>query len=218
MEPDELKLAWQSLERRLAQHDTLQLQVLRERKLDTARRGLRPLFWGQVLQFLLGIGLIALGVACWTRNTGVPGLLVTGILVHAFGVLNVAAAGITLGLQASIDYAAPVLAIQKRLALLLRVQSINTVACGLPWWIMWVLVVVAFAALRPLDPQAGTPGWIWLNLAVGVAGLLGTWGLALWRRRSPASSEADGKQRADGTDGICKSQRILDEIARLERE
>ncbi len=217
MEPDELKLAWQSLERRLAQHDTLQREVLRERKLDTARRGLRPLFWGQLLQFLLGIGLIALGVACWTGNTGVPGLLAAGILVHAFGVLNAAAAGIILGLQASIDYAAPVLAIQKRMALLLRFQSLNAVACGLPWWIMWVPVVVAFAGLRPLDPQAGTPAWIWLSLAVGVAGLLGTWGLALWRRRSPASSEADGEQRADGTDGIRRSQRILDEIARFER-
>ncbi len=92
MELDELKHAWQALGRQLERQEAIQWQLLRERKLERVRHGLRPLVWGQVLQMLLGLGLIALGVACWTGNAGVPGLFWSGVLVHAFGVAHVALA------------------------------------------------------------------------------------------------------------------------------
>ena len=218
MELDELKAAWQSLDRRLQQHDAINLQLFKDTKLEKARSSLRPLFWGQVLQMLLGIGLIALGVACWTRNTSVPGLLVTGILVHAFGVITTAAAGITIGLMGNIDYSAPVLKIQKQMTRLLRFYTVNANVCGLPWWIMWVLVVVAFAGLGQVDPQATTPAWIWISLIIGVAGLLGTWCFPLWKRRTPAQHPREDARIADGADGIRRSQRILDEITQFEKE
>ena len=65
MELDELKHAWQALGRQLERQEAIQWQLLRERKLERVRHGLRPLVWGQVLQMLLGLGLIALGVAGW---------------------------------------------------------------------------------------------------------------------------------------------------------
>ncbi len=214
MELDELKAAWQNLDRRLQQHDAINLQLLKETKLEKARGSLRPLVWGQTLQLLLGIGLIAMGVACWTRNTGVPGLLVTGILVHAFGIATTVAAGITLGLVGKIDYSAPVLKIQKQMSMLLRFYTLNANVCGLPWWFMWVLVVVAFAGLGPVDPQAATPTWIWVSLAIGaVAGCFHLWWMR-WRMR-PARTDA---YVADGADGIRRGQRLLDEIAQFENE
>lgn len=216
MELDELKATWEALDNRLARHDRINLELLKDKKLEKARSSLRPLFWGQMLQMLLGIGLIALGVACWTRNTGISGLFVAGILVHVFGVITAAAAGITLGLMGSIDYSAPVLKIQKQMAMLLRFYTINASVCGLPWWIMWVLVVVAFAGLGRVDPQAGTPTWIWISLLIGVAGLLGTW--YVWNRRTPAQHSREDFRVADGGDGIRRSQRFLDEIARFEEE
>ena len=216
MELDELKATWEALDSRLARHDRINLELLKDKKLEKARSSLRPLFWGQLLQMLLGIGLILLGVACWTRNTGITGLFVTGILVHVFGVVTTAAAGITLGLMGNIDYSAPVLKIQKQMAMLLRFYTINANACGLPWWIMWVLVVVAFAGLGQVDPQAGTPTWIWISLVIGVAGLLGTW--YVWNRRTPVQHSREDASVADGGDGIRRSQRILDEIARFEKE
>ena len=172
MELDDLKQAWQTLDKRLEQQNALNLLLFKDRKLEKARSSLRPLFWGQVLQVLLGIGLIALGVACWTRNTDIPGLLASGILVHAFGVITTVAAGITLGLMATIDYSAPVLKIQKQFALLKQFYTLNGIVCGLPWWIMWVLVVVAVAGLGNHAPQDVTPLWIWLSLGVGAAGVL----------------------------------------------
>jgi hypothetical protein len=166
---------------------------------------------------------VVLGVACWTRNTEVAGLFASGIIVHAFGVLTVALAGITLGLVASIDYAAPVLRIQRQMARLLRFHGVNATLAGAPWWVMWVLVVVAVSGLGAPPVQSTTPVWIQASLAIGVAGLLGTW-LYAWRMRRTrraAGTAAGGEGQAcvaDGGDGIRRGQRILDEIARFERE
>jgi hypothetical protein len=216
MELDDFKSAWRTLDERLARHERINLELLRERKKETARRGLRPLAWGQALQFLLGIGLILLGVACWTRNTEITGLLATGIALHAFGVLTAVMAALTLALMASIDYAAPVLTIQKQMARLLRFYTLNAYLCGLPWWIMWVLVVVGFAGLGEVDPAAPTPAWISISLGIGLCGLLVTWLWSVWHGRRTT----DDPHRAchDGGDSIRRGRRLLDDIARFEQE
>ena len=214
MELDELRNAWQALGRQLERHDALQLRMYRSERLEAARRGLRPLVLGQALQIALGIALLLLGLACWTRNTDVPALLATGLVLHGFGLVNIVFAALTIGLATTIDQGAPVLQIQRRLARLLRLYGMNADVCGRPWWIMWVLVVVAVAGVRGIPPGAGTPGWITLSLAVGVGGLIAT-GLHAWLRRPRATDPM--KARCDGGDGIRRSQRILAELADFER-
>jgi hypothetical protein len=220
MELDELRQAWHTLGRQLERQHALQWELLREQRLSRVRIQLRPLLWGQGLQFLLGVGLIMLGVACWTRNMDIPGLLAGGVMVHAFGVLTAVMAALTITLAAGIDYSAPVLRIQKRMAQLLRLQACNSSLCGLPWWIMWLPVVVAFAGLGDVDPARGTPGWIATSLGIGMAGLIGTWiWTAVAGRRASAKDPEDGRCTAgDGTGGIRRGQRLLDELARFERE
>lgn len=215
MELDDFKSAWQTLDARLSRQDRLQLELLRERKLDNARRGLRSLVFGQWLQLLLGVGIIVLGVACWSRNLDVPALFASGVLLHAFGVITAAMAGLTLGLVAMIDYSAPVVVIQKQMARLLRFHTVNSNVCGLPWWIMWVIVVLGFAGFGDVDRSLPTPAWIWLSLAVGIAGLLGTWAWTAWRAHRGPLPDRD---MADGCDGIRRGRRLLDEIARFEQE
>ena len=215
MELDDLKSAWQSLDRRLQLDNALRLDDLRERRLDKARGNLRPLLFGMAVQALLGISLVVLGVACWHRNMDVPGLLLTGIVLHAFGVLHVAFAGIITGLAASMDYAAPVLAIQKRLRLLLRLQVLNSNACGAPWWIVWVLVVIGFAGLSAGHVAGPTPTWIWISLGFGLVGMLATWA---WTARAARKREGLYARMDDGGDGIRRSLHLLDEIERFERE
>lgn len=215
MELDDFKTAWQALDARLARHDRMQLELLHGQRMDRARRNLRPLFIGMALQALLGLGLVVLGVACWKQNLHAPGLFATGIVLHAFGVLNIAFAGIVAGLSSSLDYGSPVLAIQKRLRLLLRIQVFNSNACGAPWWIMWVLVVLGVAGLERHDPAAGTPAWISISLALGLCGLLATWAWAARRRPDVGDPYRD---RCDGFDGIRRGRRLLEEIADFERE
>lgn len=215
MESDDIQSAWRSLDLRLQRSEALQLDLLRERKTDRARRNLRPLLFGLSLQFALGLGLVLLGVACWKRNLDVPGLLASGIALHAFGVLNIAFAGIVAGLAASMDYAAPVLAIQKRLRLLLRLQVLNSNLCGAPWWAMWVVVVVGFAGLSPARVAGPTPAWIWISLGIGVLGMLATWAWSARRNRGPRDVLA---RVDDGADGIRRSLTLVDELERFERE
>ena len=215
MELDDFKSAWQALDARLARHDRLQLELLRERRLDQARRNLRPLHVGLLFQGLLGVGLVVLGVACWKRNLDVPGLLAAGIALHAFGVLNIAFAGILTGLATGIDLAAPVLTIQKRLRLLLRLQTLNSNLCGAPWWIMWVVVVVGFAGLSPTPPAAATPPWIWISLSIGVVGTLATWA---WAARAAGRPDGLHARIDDGTGGIRRSLQLLDDLEQFERD
>lgn len=214
MELDDLKSAWQALGERLERQEAIQWQLLRDRKLDRVRASVRPLFWGQALQAFLGAGLLVLGIACWGRNTDVPGLFATGIALHALGVVTMVMAFITMGLIGSMDYTAPVLTIQKRFALLRRVHAVNTMVCGAPWWIMWLLVVAGFAGLGDVDPATGTPAWVAWSFFASVAGFLGTVAAVYWRGvRRPAADK--GREESVG---IRRGRAVLDEIARFERE
>ena len=139
---------------------------------------------------------------------------------HEHGVVNVAWAGITLGLIGCIDYAAPVLAIQKRLALLQRFQALGAVICGLPWWIMWLLVVIAFAGLggHSASVDANTPEWIWITLAVCLLGLVGTWWFYRWSQRAGHPRLAKAMRDTVIGTSLRKAQAQLDELERFEKE
>lgn len=221
MELDELRQAWQTLGQQLERQQDLQWQLLRDRKLGRLRGYLRPLVWGQVLQILLGIGLIVLGVACWSRNSGATTLFAVGIGVHVFGVVNIMLAGITLGRASRIDHAAPVLSIQKQIAQLLQVYLRNSSLCGLAWWIMWLPVTMAFAGLARIDLAMQAPSYVWSGIVISLVGLAGTW---LYMRRSGqrgiagAQASTDDYRAGDGSDGIRRGQRLLDELARFERD
>ena len=215
MELDDFKSAWQSLDARLALQNRLQLELLHERRFDRARRNLRPLLFGMGLQAALGLFLVLLGIACWKQNLDAPGLFASGIALHAFGVLHIALAGLVGGLALSLDYAAPVLAIQKRLRLLLRLQVFNSNACGAPWWVMWVVVVIGFAGLSPNAPTGPTPLWIQISLVIGVVGTLATW---LWAARAARKPDRLYQRMDDGADGIRRNLRLVDDLERFERD
>ena len=198
MEHDDLKAAWQSLEAHMARSERMQLALLRETRMTRARGHLRMLRLGHWLQSALGLGLIALGAAFWTRNAGIPGLLAAGLALHAFGVLSILGATLTLTLvlAARVDYSAPVLVIQRQLAALLRAYALNSTVCGLPWWIMWLPVVVAFAGLGDVPHGAGTPARITWSLAISAVGLAVTWRYGHRHRQRPLYKGAEGPSAA----------------------
>ena len=71
MELDDLKQAWQSLDRQMQKQNALQLQHYRESKLRGIGKTLRPLFWGQLVQMAFGLGFVLLGVWMWRIGHGV---------------------------------------------------------------------------------------------------------------------------------------------------
>ena len=219
MEFDDMKAAWQTLDRRLEQQRALNLQLFRDTRVDKARSGLRPLFWGQITQILFGVLMILLGVSVWSNHVEVAHLLVSGIIVHVYGVIAIMLAGITLGMIGRLDYSAPVLAIQKQLAQLRSFYIRNGMIVGLSWWLFWIPFTASFVAwLVGVDFLAGMGGAIGWCVAVGIVGLLGTWGFHRWVQRSGHRPLIKAMNDNMGGGSLRKVQSILDEIRRFEQE
>lgn len=215
----ELKLAWQALDRRLEQHNALNLHIFRAGKLDKVRANLRRLYWGKIVQILCGDAMIYFGIMSVIRYRDVPHLLACGALMLTYGALIVVLGGVTLGKISGIDYAAPVLDIQKRVGTLHRIQDINNLSAGLPWWFLWIAIFVLEAkANLGVDLYLAAPAFVWTNIAIGVAGTLAT----LWfyrRARNPRNPRLSAAlDNATLPRSLRDAQGTLDEIARFERD
>jgi len=117
-----------------------------------------------------------------------------------------------------IDYAAPVLAIQKQLAAL-RAQRIRSgPAFAISGCFVWVpLVLVAFHGLGA-DVWVHKPavvGWFVASAFVA-AGI--TWALLAWVRLPRNARTRQSWDDHDAGRGVTRAQAALDEIARFERE
>jgi len=219
METDELKVAWLDLDKRLAQSDRINLALYKDSKVDKARTSLRPLFWGQVLQMLFGIAFIALASLLWMQGPTMPAsVLVVGIFVHVYGIAVTAMSGMTLGLIRGIDYAASVVAIQKQLARLRRAYIISGMVAGLPWWLLWVAVLIVLAGLGGGDLVAKAPALLWIALGIGIPGLLGTWWFHRWSHISARPKLAKAVHDSLTGSSLRKAQRVLDEIEQFRTE
>ena len=219
MELDELKQAWQTLDRRLQQQNAMQFQLLREKRIDRMKSSLRPLLWGQIVQILFGAWMILMGVDVWVSHRDVPHLLIAGLVMHVYGVATVIAGGVVCNGIARIDHAAPVLELQRRLAKLRKHYLLGGMCVGLPWWVMWVpfMMTLAMSSLG-IDiyavAHASSPlaNWLNISLGVGVLGLFGTWIFHRWSRHP--SRAALGRKLEDGAAGgsLRKAQAELDAL------
>jgi len=223
MELDELKAAWQSLDRRLERQNAINLLLLKDDRSKRMRSSLHPLFWGQLLQMLFGLAFVALAASLWMRAGSVPldlpwHVVLAGVFVHAYGVAAIALAGCTMGLVRTIDYSLPVLGIQKQLLKLRRFYIINGMIVGLPWWFMWVPVLMVLVGLGGGDLYAKAPSVIWIGMGIGIAGLLATWWFHRWSRspRRPRLAKAMEDSVTGGS--LRKAQAILGEISHFEAE
>lgn len=218
MEFDDMKAAWQTLDRRIEQQHALNLQLFRDSRSDKARTGLRPLYWGQVAQIFYGVLMILLGVSVWRSHSEIPQLFVSGIIVHVYGVVAIMLAGITLGMIRRLDYSAPVLAIQKQIAQLRSFYVRSGMIVGLSWWLFWIPFVACFFAwLAGVDVFANMGGAIGWSAGVGVAGLLATWGFHRWAERSGHVRWVKAMNDNMGGSSLRKVQALLDEIKRFEQ-
>ena len=215
MELDELKHAWKTLDHRLEQQNALGLQLLRDGRLARAQRGLRPLVWGQAIQMLIGGAGALLFAPIWIAYRDAPAVLLAGLVMHAYCLALIVFGAVMQAKIARIDYAAPVLAIQRQLLDLRRTYIIGGMVIGLPWWFLTAPLLVALSKGAILERA---PSVIWLQLAIGAAGLLATWGFHRWANRPQRASF--GRKLDDGAAGgsIRRAQAALDELAAFERD
>ena len=217
MELDDLKSVWKSLDQRLVQQNALAFELLRSKKLPRVRSALRPLVFGQLVQVAAGIVMLCLFVPFWLKYTQVPHLLVCGVLLHAYAIMLIAFAGQELQLIWSIDYSAPVVAIQKDIAKLrnwrVRIAPIFGVA-GCFIWIPFMLVVFRWLGV---DVWARSPEVVLWFIASGFVAF-GIMVAIIWWSRRPGRADRV-KSLGDQSAGwsVHRAQRALDEIARFEQ-
>ncbi len=214
MELDEMKSAWQMLDRHMQQQSALNLHRFREEKLDKVRKGLRRVYWGHIAQILFGDALIYFGIMAAIHNRDVPHLLACSLFMLAYGLLTVIFGGVTIGKVSNIDYTAPVLDISKRIASLRRTYVIGNRFLGLPWWFLWIAIfVLEVNANLGADLFVTAPAFIWSSAAIGAIGFAVTVGYLRWR-------DARSTGKPDGSDiprGLRDAKSLLDEIARFEQ-
>ncbi len=219
MELDDFKSTWQTLDQRLQLNNALKLHELRERTLARTRSNLRPLLWGQVAQMLLfGVPSIALAALLWMSEPAFASVIVAGVVLQAYGVLTIASAGMVLGQLANIDHAAPVIEIQKQLARTRTLYVRSGMLAGLPWWFLWMVILMVLFGLGDVDLLAKAPSLVWSGLGIGAAGLLGTFFFHRWARR-PERAEFGRKVDDILTGGsLRKAMSQLQEVQRFELE
>lgn len=215
MELDDLKPALQAIDQRtaLALHARLATLGLAEK----ATSRLRQLKFWLVVQMLAGIVLTFAFASYWMQRLDHPALLASGIALHVYSVLMIAFGAAELAMVRGVDYADPVVAIQKRLAKL-RTWRIRTQAwLGLPHWILWIpLTLIAFDVLFGVDLYANAPGVVAAFFAVGVAGLVLTLAFVRWARQPARRRIGEYLDDSAAGSSLRRAQAFLEEIGRFE--
>ena len=219
MELDELKQAWQTLDKRIQQQNALQLTLFREQKIGSIKTSLRPLFWGQVLQMMFGIATVVTGVWLWRNFSGNTAIVICGIVVQLYGIATIIASDIVLVGIARIDRSLPVLELQQRLATLRRDYLIGGAVVGLPWWLLWMVPPVILMSLHAQKTgQITLPTAVFGWAAFGVLGLLATLGFYHWLRRPSRSALAKRLDDSAAGSSLRKAQVVLDALKAYENE
>lgn len=220
MELDEMKQAWQAVDRQLERQHALNWRIWRDGQTERLRRGLRPLVWGQSALIVFGIAIALWGISFWSSHLGVWQAMACGIAMQVFGTLAFVFPARVLSLVRAVDYAAPVLEIQQRIARLrawrVKVEAPVFAVLGSVIWIPAMLMLGQYAMDRAgvnlWGEMPGAVRWLLLCAAGSLAvvalayALLRRFGRRRWLEDSFAGS------------AVRKAEKMLEDIARFERE
>lgn len=191
----------------LAQLELAGRMLLTRRALmERVEKSLRPLFRGQLLLVLMGVALIMLGAYCWTQNTQFPHRVVSGVIVHVYGVLVISQAALVCTRMRRVDYSKSVDDIRSKLDSLRFGNLRAGVLIGFVWWLMWIPAVVALGFDAVLLPSP-----LIVSLVVGFIGF----GVSLWLYWSalrPGNPSAEVWRAKLSGKSIAAAYRELDEI------
>jgi hypothetical protein len=218
MELDELKQQWQALDRKLDRSLALNARIFTETRTRSSKRRLLPLLLLQPLQAAFGVVLLVFFARFWSSNLDSPVLAASGMVLHALSVGLIIDAVVRIVLIVRINYASPVVTIQRHLALLRRweVRSFNWawVAC---WLATPAMLLVAVNLVTGLNLWTVWPSAVISSAAGGVAGAAASIAFRLWARRSKGRLGA-AMDRFYVGHSIARAQAALDEIDEFAQE
>lgn len=220
MELDDLKQTLRTMEQRLAHESRLNLETRREQNRARMHANLWPLYATHAAEILLGLFLALAVGPFWVSRLDQPHLLIAGVIVHVYAVAMMALGGRTLALLLNVDFSAPVVAIQERLARVRRAYVRSGLIVGLPWTLLWIPFGMLFFEMLGFDVYANfSRSWFFSNVAVSAVIMLGALWLSrgLWYRPSDAA-EARKLEESWGGKRLLNVQRFLDELAEFAKE
>lgn len=209
MELDDLKIAWQTLDRRLTEQNNLHLELRRERKLGLVKSALQPALIGNLIQLLVGLAMEFLFAPFWVQHLDTPYLLVSGLLLHGYALMFVIYAAREIYLILELDYSGSVLAIQKQLNYLQtwrRRMAPHLGIVGSVIWIPLILVLLQWLGVKIALSDPKVLLWIVSSLLVSLGVLVA---LIKWAH-------------IFGDDSLgwnfLRARTMLDELAQFEQE
>jgi hypothetical protein len=182
MDIEQMKLYWQQLDARM-------LKLESQQQLQAQKHHLRPLLWGQTLQFTFGISITFLGIGCWQQHYALH-LQLTSIVLQLYGTMTALLAAAIICLLVRSDPADSVLATQTHIARLRYLHGLNGLFVGLPWWLLWLPFMMAIAALSGHDLWSTRLSWAYVNLPIGILGLAITLLILAHKRRAPGPGQS----------------------------
>lgn len=218
IELDDLKSAWQTLNRTLERQHTLTLHQFKESKLAHFRSGFRRLRLGQIIQLICGVVLSIFSGSFWVDHIGVPHLMFYGISLQAYGIMLIVFAARDLFLISHLNYAAPVLALQKQIADLRSWHLRAALWFGVAGCLVWIPLLLIFFYELGADVWVRTPEVVGWFVASGFVCLTILSGIIFWSRRSGREKFAKNLEVNSAGRSVTRAQAILDEIARFEQE
>lgn len=218
MELDELKQAWQSLDRQLEKQNALSLHLLKETRLARMKSGLRPLVFGQGVLLAVGILMTVFFAPLWVRHMDVPHLFVYGITLHAYSVMIILSASRNLYMIRQIDYSAPVLDIQKQLAELRSWQLRSGYWFALIGCFIWTPMLMGVFYWLGADVWVHKPAFVYWCLASSFVAVAATWGLIRFSQRPGQEKLRKAINDSAAGRSLTRAQAALDEIARFEQD
>ncbi|TWU08160.1 serine/threonine-protein kinase [Stieleria varia] len=183
------------------------LLLTRRQLLDRVEKSLQPLFHGQMLQVFIGVVLIALGAYCWAPNTHVPHRLISGVILHVYGVLVMSQALLVCTRIRRLDYSKPISDIRVKLDSVRSGYLRAGVLIGFIWWLMWIPLAVAVG----LDAVVLYPQSFIFSLAIGIIGfVVSVW--LYWRALRPGNPSSEEWRTKLSGSSIAAAYLALDEI------
>lgn len=209
MELDDLKIAWQSLDRRLAEQNSQFLEWGKERKLSSVKSALRPALIGNLIQLLVGLALEFLFAPFWVQHLDTPYLLFSGLLLHGYALMFVIYAAREITMILGLDYSGSVLAIQKQLNYLQAWRQRMAPHLGIVGSVIWIPLVLVTLSEMGIEITLDDPTvllWLVSSLLVSFAVLFA---LAKWAHIFGDSAVGPN---------LLRAQTMLDELAQFEQE
>lgn len=204
MEMHELEQAWNSIDSRLGQQEALLRRIDTYRAMDNVRSRLRLVSAGQIMQLVIGLGIVLWAGGFWWDRVSQTHLMLYGMGIHLYGIALLVTAGLQLYRLSVIDYRQPVTIVQAQLMALRRVRGQTERALLVIGFVAWVPFLFLVLQRFGMDVWLTRPSVVWWNLGAGVVLAL-LMLLLVWRFPARFAKDAAGK-------GLRESEAELAEL------